>query len=76
MLGSGFYTFPAAAHFNHELPSEAPAHFHSVNEPRLLAGAKPPFLLKTNRIPMPNKAPLFFLRLPSIHLDHYIYLPI
>ena len=22
---------------------------------------------------MPNKAPLFFLRLPSIHLDHYIY---
>ena len=37
MLGSGFYTFPAAAHFNHELPSEAPAHFHSVNEARLLA---------------------------------------
>ena len=37
MLSSGFCTFPVAAHFNHELPVEAPACFHSVSEARLLA---------------------------------------
>ena len=37
MLAHGFYTFPAAAHFNHELPREAPPALHPVNAARLLA---------------------------------------
>ena len=37
MLQHGFYTFPAAAHFRQELPTEAPTHLHPVNAEQVLA---------------------------------------